>query len=383
MKIIYLCPSLDRKTGWNRYSYDVITRTTKQAKVVVLCNEIDESIDASIPQNQSSRSVHGMPQKAVLRKPLDYLAHPFWVLRDARRIRKTIAAELSADEPNFIHCTVEGYAMFIPFLRKFPAKTLMTTHGTYSVLPLSSILTRWLYKRVYRYADRIVSVSGYTKRHMMKEAGNLVDEEKIYVVNNGVDFEQKPSVPKKDDGLFRIVTVGELKNRKGGHHLLAAAKILRDKYGLKPRVTFVGNVDKEHRYYKQLQSYIEEHNLQDVVHFAGMVPQEELDAYYSEADLFALLSVHEGSHYEGYPLVFHEAAMWGVPTVGTYDCGAEDAIKDGFSGVLVHPENHEEVAEKMSQIQSGEISISPENCKAWAEENDWGKKDLMGMYEGF
>jgi len=368
MKILFLCPSLDRKNGWNRYSYDVITRVAKHAEVTVLCEKKDPSIDSSIRQI------------AVLRRPIDYLAHPFWVLKDARRVRKAIARELDADQPNFVHCTVEGYAMFIPFLGRLRTHTLMTTHGTYSVLPLSSTLTRWLYKRVYKSVDRVISVSGYTKRHMLKHAGDIVKESKIMVVTNGVDYENKPPVPPKGDDLLRILTVGEVKNRKGGHHLVAVANILVNKYGLKPRVTFVGNTYEERPYHKKMLQFIQDNNLQDVVRFTGMIPQEELDEYYQEADLFALLSVHEGSHYEGYPLVFHEAAMWGLPTVGTYDCGAEDAIKDGVSGVLVHPENHEEVAEKIAKIQSGEIDITSENCKAWAQENDWGRKNLMEMY---
>jgi len=116
------------------------------------------------------------------------------------------------------------------------------------------------------------------------------------------------------------------------------------------------------------------------VHFAGMVPQEELDVFYKTAGLFVLLSVHEGGHYEGYPLVFHEAAMWGVPTIGTYDCGAEDAIKHGETGFLVHPSNHESIADLIATLRNGDVMVSSKVCRDWARENDWSRKNLMDMY---
>lgn len=369
MKIIFLCPSLDRKTGWNRYSYDVITRIAKHADVVVLCQEKDPSVDASIRQI------------AVLRKPLDYLAHPFWVLKDFLRVRRAIAREMESEGENYVHCTVEGYAVFVPFLRGLSVRTLMTTHGTYSVLPLSSMSMRWLYKWMYKRVDRVITVSGYTKRHLLKHAESFLPASKVVAVNNGVDFEEKPAHHKTSDDVFRILTVGELKNRKGGHHLLAVARYLKENHSLNFHITFVGNVEKGRPYYAQLQDYIDTYSLQDYVHFAGMIPQEELDTYYSEVDLFALLSVHEGGHYEGYPLVFHEAAMWGIPTVGTFDCGAEDAINDGVSGIVVDPTRHEEIAQKIAEIQSGAFALSSEKCKDWARENDWDKKDLLKMYE--
>lgn len=381
MKIIYLCWSLEPTNGWNRYARDVITRIAKQpdVDVTVICEKVDPTIAAG------DALIRQIP---VLRRPIAYLGQPVWVLLDAWKVRRTVKGEMAKSrrrgdgkkEDVFIHSTLEGYAMFAPFLRGLGAKMLMTTHGTYSVLPLKSARMRWLYTWMYRCLDRVISVSNYTKKHILKNAPGVIAAEKIQVVLNGVDFQEKPPRTAGKDGVFRMMAVGEVKNRKGAHHFVHVAGLLKEKYGFPFQMTFVGRVEKEEQYYKDLIKVLEQHGLVDAVKFPGMVSQAQLDAYYQESDLFVLLSVHEAGHYEGYPLVFHEAAMWGLPSVGTFDCGAEDAVKNGETGVLVHPANHLEVAEVIAKIQSGQIKISPEACKAWAKENDWGKKDLVGMY---
>jgi glycosyltransferase involved in cell wall biosynthesis len=368
MKIVYLCPSLEKTDGWSRYSHDIITRVAIHEDVTVLCQNICDGVDPSIRQ---------IP---VFRSSIRYLTNPLFVLLDAHKVRKIVANEISGCDECIIHCTTEAHAMFIPFLRRLGIKTVMTTHGTYSVLPLLSWKMRCLYKRVYKSVGRIVSVSSYTKRHLLKHAGFLSDA-KIQVMTNGVDYEEKPARTSHSDGIFRILSVGEVKNRKGAHHLVRVARLLKEKNQFPFRVTFVGRVQKDQPYYLDLQEYIQQHSLEDCVQFSGMVSQEDLDRHYRDADLFALLSVHENGHYEGYPLVFHEAAMWGLPTVGTFDCGAEDAIQDGKTGVLVHPDSHADIAEAITKIQSGDTPIRSDVCKAWAQANDWSKKNLLTMYD--
>jgi glycosyltransferase involved in cell wall biosynthesis len=41
--------------------------------------------------------------------------------------------------------------------------------------------------------------------------------------------------------------------------------------------------------------------------------------------------------FEGFGIVYLEAAACGVPCIGTLDCGAEDAIVDRETGFLVEP----------------------------------------------
>jgi phosphatidylinositol alpha-1,6-mannosyltransferase len=65
------------------------------------------------------------------------------------------------------------------------------------------------------------------------------------------------------------------------------------------------------------------------------VPEETLLAWYGAADVFALPSMNVGRKFEGYGLTYLEASAAGLPVIGTTDCGAEDAIINGKTGLLI------------------------------------------------
>jgi glycosyltransferase involved in cell wall biosynthesis len=45
--------------------------------------------------------------------------------------------------------------------------------------------------------------------------------------------------------------------------------------------------------------------------------------------------MNAGGKFEGFGLTHLEASAAGLPVIGTTDCGAEDAIVDGVTGLLV------------------------------------------------
>ncbi|MEX2033410.1 MAG: glycosyltransferase family 4 protein [Candidatus Colwellbacteria bacterium] len=364
MKIIYFTPSIEPYDGYSRYALDVISRIASVCDTVVVCNK-------------KSGKLPGVTEYELLRPPSYYFSNPLLVLADVIKVRKVLKKEFEGD--TIIHFTAEGYALFLPFLGSSGFKSIMTTHGTYSVLPLASWKTRQLYKRAYQKLDKVVSVSGFTKKHLLKHAGEFVPESKVQVITNGVDFIDRVLPDRSGRTECTVITVGQVKYRKGGHNLIRVAKMLKDRNIVRPKVIFVGNFNPESEYGRSLIRYVEENGLQGVVKFAGRVSQEEKDEFYKKADVFALLSENEDLNYEGYPLVFHEAASWGLPAIGSFNCGAEDAIKNGETGFLVDPGDYASVAGLVEDIFRKSI-INPEVCKKWAAENDWSKKDLMSMY---
>jgi len=63
--------------------------------------------------------------------------------------------------------------------------------------------------------------------------------------------------------------------------------------------------------------------------------QIELMALYARADVFALPSINVDGKFEGYGLALLEASAAGLPVIGSRDCGAEDAVVEGETGLLV------------------------------------------------
>ena len=73
---------------------------------------------------------------------------------------------------------------------------------------------------------------------------------------------------------------------------------------------------------------------------ARAVPDADLPAVYGCADVFAMLCRNRwvGLEQEGFGIVFLEAAACGVPQVAGFSGGADEAVVDGDTGLVVdHP----------------------------------------------
>nr|MDQ6929635.1 glycosyltransferase family 4 protein [Candidatus Eremiobacteraeota bacterium] len=82
------------------------------------------------------------------------------------------------------------------------------------------------------------------------------------------------------------------------------------------------------------------------VFFLGDVDDAEVRAAYARAWCFALPTRRVGvGDVEGFGIVYLEAAMASLPAVGGRNSGAEDAIEDNESGLLVDGDNPAEIAE--------------------------------------
>lgn len=161
-------------------------------------------------------------------------------------------------------------------------------------------------------ADAVVAVS----RHLRTKVLALgVAPEKVHVVYRGVDralfspgdqhaARRRLAIP-ADTNM--ILWVGRMVPVKGLDILLDACKLLQ-KQSLRTRVYLVGDGP----LHKALVARSRTLGLQDVVSFAGAVPQDELPSWYRAADLTVL-----PSRSEGVPNVLLESLACGTPFVAT------------------------------------------------------------------
>jgi phosphatidylinositol alpha-1,6-mannosyltransferase len=122
--------------------------------------------------------------------------------------------------------------------------------------------------------------------------------------------------------------VGRLVARKGVDRLIDAIALLRDRNVV---LHIVGSGPQ----YDALVRKAHEAGVSDRVRFAGAVDDATRDAAFAEAWCFAMPSRREGGDIEGFGIVYLEAAMAGLAAIGGRNCGAEDAIDDGVTGLLV------------------------------------------------
>ncbi|PIR57617.1 MAG: hypothetical protein COU71_03140 [Parcubacteria group bacterium CG10_big_fil_rev_8_21_14_0_10_38_31] len=350
MKVCFLTHDIDPKSGWGRYSGEIIKGLERRG------------IEADILVEEKLTSGS---EKAVLKTNLPKF---FGFLHMALKVRRL------AKRCEIIHAFDAWPYGVIAALANIglSKKLIINGVGTYSVLPLDSRKTRWILSWAYRRADSVPCISNFT----MEEIKKRINLNTLEVITLGVDFEKFNRTEGYKDNLINnrntIISVGAIKRRKGYHVSLQVISKINEKY---PDIKYyiVGNKTEDPLYAKELENIINKHSLSDNVEFFENINDSKLCELYDEANVFMLPSINVEGAFEGFGLVYLEANAKGVPVIGTLGCGAEDAIKDGYSGFLVPQNNIEETAQAVLKIlDDKEFALRmSRNAILWAKSNSW------------
>jgi len=209
-------------------------------------------------------------------------------------------------------------------------------------------VTKWLLKRVFEGATHVVANSNFTKKLIMENS--LAAENKISVSTPAVDTAVF-NADKKDASLrdrYKIptgckilLTVSRLAPRKGHDNIIKAlAKVI---YEYPDVVYVIAGVGPEKN---MLIKLAEVSGVKDKVIFTGEVPEGELVFYYNACDAFIMTSrfIEKKGDVEGFGTVYLEAAACGKPVIAGRSGGVSEAVVDGQTGILVDPENVDEIA---------------------------------------
>ncbi len=199
-------------------------------------------------------------------------------------------------------------------------------------------LRRSLMRSTFERADVVFSVSRYTSAQL-----DLAGIKKQPVlINGGVDPWTRRRSP---SARPTILSVGRLVRRKGFDRVIAALATLRRFH---PDVVYeiVGD-GPDRAYLEQIATCC---GVDDRVRFLGCVDDTALRAAYERAWCFALPVRRDGYDVEGFGLVYLEAAVVGVPSLGGRDSGAEDAIVHGRTGLLVDGNDVHEIGDALDLL---------------------------------
>jgi phosphatidylinositol alpha-1,6-mannosyltransferase len=201
---------------------------------------------------------------------------------------------------------------------------------------------------VLRGARHIVAAGNYPAREAERAAGRALP---ITMVPPGVDTDRFRPLGHDERETARtrfglpveaelIVSVSRLVPRKGFDVAIRAAAMLK---ASRPRLVLAisgGGRDEQ-----RLRGLVDE--LGAPVRFLGRVGNDDLPTLYGCADVYTMLCRNRwaGLEQEGFGIVFLEAAACEVPQVAGDSGGAEDAVVDGVTGVMIrHPDDPREVA---------------------------------------
>jgi glycosyltransferase involved in cell wall biosynthesis len=212
--------------------------------------------------------------------------------------------------------------------------------------------------RALQSADRILSVSHYTRERLLAEQN--LDPAKVSLLPNTFDASHFHLQPKPQYLLDRynlkadqtiILTVARLESseRYKGYDqiLLALPQICQQLPDVHYLIVGKGP-DRE-----RVEQLIRELNLQDRVTLAGFIPDSELCDHYNVCDVFAM-----PSKAEGFGIVYLEALACGKPTIGGNQAGSVDALCNGELGALVDPDDIDAIATTLIQIVQGDYPNS-------------------------
>lgn len=210
-------------------------------------------------------------------------------------------------------------------------------HGAEVTVPGRLPGSRQALGHVLRRAQLAICAGGYPASEARRAAGPAMPP--VVQVPPGVDVERfVPLSPVQRREARRrlglpvdgplVVSVSRLVPRKGIDVLIEATGALLGSF---PDLTVaVGGTGRDRR-------RLEERATGKRVRFLGHVPDADLAPLVGSADIFAMLCRNRwaGLEQEGFGIVFLEAAACGVPQVAGRSGGAQEAVVDGTTGVVV------------------------------------------------
>jgi len=214
--------------------------------------------------------------------------------------------------------------------RIFRVPNIVSLHGgeiydpSKKFSPHRSKFFSFIVKDLLNRADALVAQSGNTR-------GNAI---KYYNPRKEIDIIPLPFHPPapvetsrkelnlKDDE-FIIITCGRLIKRKALDVLIKAlSKVDSDKI----KLLIMGDGPEK----ENLKKLSAELNLEKKVGFLGFIDEENKFRYYNAADIFALVSLHEG-----FGIVYMEAMYCGLPIICSNNGGQTDFLKHGKNALVI------------------------------------------------
>ncbi len=202
---------------------------------------------------------------------------------------------------------------------------------------LDTKIYAWKFRQTIREADHIIAISECTKRDII-EFGD-VSEDKISVIYQSFSprfsieiapellesVRQRYQLPKR-----YVLNVGTIEARK---NILLAVKALAH---LPEDISLVV-VGRRTKYSDKVLEYAKKHGLMPRIKFYHGVPDDDLPAFYAQAETFVYPSVYEGF---GIPII--EAVGSGLPVVACTGSCLEEA--GGPDSLYVAPDDSEAMA---------------------------------------
>lgn len=282
---------------------------------------------------------------------LMYFERLYWLIKNLKKADYVFASG---------KFSLWSVAFCTQFMRRF---TLAIVHGSEVNLSLkpSRMLVDWSLKQ----CNKVVAVSQYTKGFMNHL--NLP----VMVIPNGIKVKnwQAENIKTKVKELVgspKLITVGRVSERKGQGDVVA---MLPELIKVFPNLHYhcIG-IHAEGQFVTEMTKVLE---VENHVSFHGVIENDILKGYLAQSDVFAMLSKPGiKGDVEGFGIAILEANTMGIPAIGAFGSGVEEAIEVGQSGAIVPLGDSKAFVAAVREILNNKAHYK-EGAENWAKAHDW------------
>jgi phosphatidyl-myo-inositol dimannoside synthase len=253
-----------------------------------------------------------------------------------------------------------GIVVFL-IAKLFKIPYIISCHGRDLLLVKKSRLKKYLVKNILRRAFAITVNS--------KNTGDIIESfdierEKIKVVYPGINqvrqiIDTGEFHPPVAAGALRakynlagkkiLLSIGRLVERKGFDKVIEAMGDIGEEVQDIVYVIVGDGPDKMRLEQESKKSRNQKINGAEII-FAGQVNDEEKWAWLDVCDVFIMPVRESKTDVEGFGIVYLEAALAGKPAIAGKSGGASEAVIDGETGLLVSPEDRQEIADAVAKL---------------------------------
>jgi glycosyltransferase involved in cell wall biosynthesis len=316
--------------GVEAVSVNLVSALAKYPDLDIHVVTTDHACDSLICSKWNLATIHRLPWRG--RKVLTHVIGPG---------RNNLTHYLNRLEPDLIHAH-DFYGIMV---RKLAFPRVFTVHGfihadTYQAKKRFYRIRSFLWKNIEcrSWADQphIIAISPYVREKLsglakgtIHDIDNPISEECFRVQRN-----ERPNT------IFSSALLGPRKNTLG---LLDSFRRLIQS-GVSATLRLAGNPVSD-EYETCVKKYIQENHLSNAVTLLGRISSEQVREELSHAGVYSLVSFEEGS-----PMGIAEAMAAGLPIITSNRCGMPYMVRDGETGILVNPFDHDEIARAISSL---------------------------------
>lgn len=224
-----------------------------------------------------------------------------------------------------------------------------------------------LAKRCTRYADLII-----LSLHPKFLDSYTLNQNKILYITNGTDLNIYRNIKPQTKNGFNLIYVGHIKKLRGIDTVLEAISMIKS-YIPRLKLFLVGYMNPYDE--KWLKNEIIERNLLNKVEIVGQLTHKRALEKIAESNvcLYPFPKKKELDYI--YPIKVFEYMALGKVTIASNLRGVRQIIKDGVNGLLVEPDNPEQLTQALIYIYNNHHIRQKieENAKKSVKQYDWEK----------